>query len=95
MNGKPGVYCFDNRAVKNRDVPLLFSNYSAHCKIFLFNRDEGDKRDNIKIKSLLDLNQKCSNSNSKSKHYLRWPFGFAQENLVFGSSTYYQYASSP
>jgi len=33
-----------------------------------------------------------SNSNSKSKHYLRWPFDFAQDRLVFGSSTYYLYA---
>jgi hypothetical protein len=24
------------------------SNYSAHCKIFLFNRDEEDTGDNIK-----------------------------------------------
>src|SRR6185369_17410256 len=36
-------------------------NYSAHVKILLFNRDKQDKRDNIKIKSLLNLSQKVSN----------------------------------
>jgi hypothetical protein len=35
-----------------------------------------------------------SYSNSNSKRSLRWPFGFAQDRLVEGSSTYYSsYAS--